>query len=392
MLDLELYLEYCEVEILDLSKLLNRQYFSNVISKELIDNRVFRPNSYLELYKKINKMIQNELNEKLTVYNAIPNSKLSEFLVNQFLKFKLSKSNVKVVEFQYPGFPNFNADFGKVKMYNFYKRKFIFFIQSISNPHHLFNRVKAYFFETLNHFFLKYKTHLIIAGNFYLDIEARKKKTDTKIIEGSSQEYSLHLRKKAASQSSRTLNDRIIFLDANDPYFYGDGEVEKASKLLTSDLWYPKLNIFFEQLEHDFDLPVVICGHPKTSFQSGNSVYGRREVVYGQTYEQVQRAEFTITRLSSAVAYPIIQEKPIIFLKSNEMFLKSFGRQYVKQIEMMAAILGQQVVNIDDSFNSIDFNLKIDPLKYDAYVKNYLTSRRDDIPNHLIVIKEIILT
>ena len=392
LLDLDSYLEYCEVKILDLSKLLNRQYYLNVTSKEVNNDRVFRPKSYLELYKEINKLLKNELNENLTLYNAIPNSKLSEFFFNQYLKLKLNKSNVKVVEFQYPGFPNLNADFDKVKLSNCIVKKFIFFIQSISNLYHLFNRVNAYFFESMNNFFPKYKTHLFIAGSFYLDLESRKNKTDTKVIEGSTHEYSLHLRKKNVIRSKGMIKDRIIFLDANDPFCYGDGEIEKASKLLTSELWYPKLNIFFEHLEHVFDLPVVICGHPKTSFQSGNSVFGRREVVYGQAYEQVQRAEFAITRLSSAVAYPIIHEKPIIFLKSNEMYSKSFGKQYASQIEKMATILGQQVVNIDDSYNSIDFNLKIDPSKYTSYVENYLTSRKDSIPNHLTVINEIILT
>ena len=178
-----------------------------------------------------------------------------------------------------------------------------------------------------------------------------------------------------------------VRLDGAGPMFGSDDLNIGKKTYLTSDIWYPSLVSFLQRIEKETDTTIDIAAHPKTSYESNPSCFGRRNVFYGKTLELVRDSDFVITRQSTAISYAIIFKKPVIFIYSNQLKKDKLSMEGVNK---MSETLGTIPINIDSNFDDISGYLKINKYCYDAYKKNYLTSNDIRRTNAQILLEDIL--
>jgi hypothetical protein len=163
-----------------------------------------------------------------------------------------------------------------------------------------------------------------------------------------------------------TNTDYCVYLDDNLAY---DTDFKLVNvKTVEPISYFSSMRNFFDLIEDNFNLKVVIAAHPKAQYQ-GNE-FGHREILKGKTNDLVMGCRFAIAHYSTSVSYPVIFKKPIIFIYTSDMKPMS----YFKAIRNFATVLNQPLFNID-SIRSGDLALKdVDIDKYEEYQLKYLTS------------------
>ncbi len=137
----------------------------------------------------------------------------------------------------------------------------------------------------------------------------------------------------------------IVFLDQNLP-FHGDFAIQKRWVPATAERYFPALRRFFDRLEQDMGLPVVIAAHPRAGYAqagySGPDYFGGRTLVSGQTLPLIFDSALVLTHYSTAVNFAVMARKPLLLLASDEI-----ERSEGHIIRSMGGHLGAPIVNID---------------------------------------------
>lgn len=162
-----------------------------------------------------------------------------------------------------------------------------------------------------------------------------------------------------------------VFLDIYLPY-HADAKVVGWSSV-KPDAYYASLNQFFALLEKKYNIEIVIAAHPRADYRTLNPFNGRR-IFHGRTPELVKDADFVISHSSTSQSYAILNQKPIVFIYTNEM-LSVYRYTYMNEIYDAARHLNAAIYNIDEISNSEQITIKAaDPECYESYKYNYLTS------------------
>lgn len=162
-----------------------------------------------------------------------------------------------------------------------------------------------------------------------------------------------------------------VFLDLNLP-FQSDLSITQE-KYLEPSSYYNSLNNFFERIESHFSVKVIIAAHYKSDL--AKNFFGSRICIQGYTGELVKDSLFVISHHSSSISFPILFNKPIIFIYTNEMKKIYFYSRY-KWISQIAKYLGNKAINIDMNFDlSSITKFWHNSNKYAKYKANYLTSK-----------------
>ena len=137
----------------------------------------------------------------------------------------------------------------------------------------------------------------------------------------------------------------IVFLDQNLP-FHGDFAIQKRRVPATEERYFPALRRFFDRLEQNTGLPVVIAAHPRARYSqagySGPDYFGGRRLISGQTLPLIFDSALALTHYSTAVNFAVMAQKPLLLLSSDEI-----ERSEGHIIRSMGAHLGAPIVNID---------------------------------------------
>jgi hypothetical protein len=143
-------------------------------------------------------------------------------------------------------------------------------------------------------------------------------------------------------------------------------------KNVNPTIYYSELNNYFEFIESKYNLKVVIAAHPKAIGYKINNPFLGRQIIFEKTCELVKDSNFVLTHHSTAISYPILFNKPIIFLNSCEL------EQKMPDLYDLTIYLGDylncEVVNFDELNDTNDLNLVIDISKYNNYINKYLSS------------------
>jgi hypothetical protein len=143
-------------------------------------------------------------------------------------------------------------------------------------------------------------------------------------------------------------------------------------KKINPTIYYSELNKYFEFIEERYNLKVVIAAHPKAiSYNTDNPFLGRH-IIFGETTKLVKHAKFVLTHHSTAISYPILFKKPIVFLNSTQL------KKAMPELHYLTIFLGNylncDVINYDEFDFHNELNLIIDNDKYKKYKFKYLTS------------------
>lgn len=215
----------------------------------------------------------------------------------------------------------------------------------------------------------------IIAGgkysiNFSLTFDFKFK--SPKIIWTHALDYDIYLEsKKNICKSDEFPKSFIVFLDQYFP-FHTDYYIMTDSILINPETYYSKICSFFDYLENKFQIPVVIAAHPRAEYEKHPNYYKGRRVVKNKTNDLVKRSEFIVAHSSTAINFPVIYIKPVIFIKTNELE----ECYYIgPDIEAMSKCFNKIPINIDNiDFNMINFTteLTVDDKIYEQYKENYI--------------------
>jgi hypothetical protein len=158
---------------------------------------------------------------------------------------------------------------------------------------------------------------------------------------------------------------------------------------VTAKNYIPALNHFFDLIEKELKLKVVIAASPRADYIS-NPIFGARAVVSGKTLELVAESALVLFHSTTAISFATLFDKPILMIKTHEM---SRALGYANFLNNMAASLHLQPLCIDDSDEIKNFNFSAFetwPRNYDNYKYKYvMTENTDDKTTWEILLETI---
>jgi len=205
-------------------------------------------------------------------------------------------------------------------------------------------------------------------------------------------DYNYYLHKLKDKTNTRLIKDKyIVLIDAPGPLFIADGlTLGMRASRLTAKIFFPAINNLFKIIEKQFDIKIIIAGHPHSKHDQFPKYFDKREVIYNKTGELIKHSEFVITRGSTAINFAIIYNKPILFYTTKECEM----HQDIKDgILSYTSCFNKFPINIDklNSNHSIRDELNIDPLLYKNYFINYIKTPNTPEENSWLLFKNKLL-
>ncbi len=109
-------------------------------------------------------------------------------------------------------------------------------------------------------------------------------------------------------------HEYILFLDEYLP-LHPDTALFKIKNVKPED-YYPELNNYFDRVEKQFSLPIVIAAHPKANRYKEEDFFNGRKVIFGKTAELSKHSNFVIAHDTTSINYPIAFQKKLHFITS----------------------------------------------------------------------------
>jgi hypothetical protein len=165
--------------------------------------------------------------------------------------------------------------------------------------------------------------------------------------------------------------DICVFIDQNEPR-HSDWVLHGITRNdLPEEDWYVSALLrCFEVIEAETGLKVVVLPHPRASYPPG--YFGRYEVRDGDTMMAVAKARLVVSHYSTALAFPVIFNKPVVLLTA-EVFRKRMAGRSERQILAFAEELGATTMSMDspDAISLRNWEI-LDGKKYANYRSNYI--------------------
>ena len=392
-LELGAFKLHCNIEVWDLSAFLTPSFSNAYASDRLNVNDVIvikTLNEFKQSLKQLNALIPET---NLCVFNAIPSQSLRDLVSHFLIKCYLKKPNVVILKAYYSGIPTHFYKHGEglasdLSLSARINRLF----KTSTSINEITKRVGSLLFNKLAEFIPSTATHLLVAGEHYLQV-AKSNKTvsqSAKFVNFHCQDYSNYLlRRELVLNQNNTVKDYAVLLDAPGPMFTSDYTLLKRKVFLTTEVWYPALTSFFDKLEADTGVSVKIAGHYKAKHPAKAPCFGNREVYYNETKDLVLNAKFVITRSSAATSYAVMFHKPVIFIYSDQLKQDDLA---MYDILGMAHMLGTKALNINEYPEKIDNFLEVNEKRYDEYRDACLTSAPASLkPNVQTILEDIMM-
>jgi hypothetical protein len=173
-------------------------------------------------------------------------------------------------------------------------------------------------------------------------------------------EYLEHLHKKGAQENF------AVFVDLGGPKFPWDHlNPNRSGGDITSEKYYPSLCRFFDYVERELELEVIIAAHPKSNHVDHPEYFGRRRTFYDQTLHLIQKSKLVISMASTALSYVVLEKKPLLFfttVESEACLTRS------KHLRTVGLSLGTNLINIDEEPYSINWEKEL-PVNEAMYLK-----------------------
>ena len=266
------------------------------------------------------------------------------------------------------------------------KFEFNYFIHSLykhmKNPKILIYNLKKHLYTFIYCKFYKKNNFLFVCNkNFKRKIIEK----ESIVINANSFDYTLALKNMNNGSKTSNKSKYALFLEAPTPLYQGDelifnGENEGHTK----EKWFPSLNRFFDELENNLKLKIIIAPHPKVKHKARPPYYGGREISEISLGESAYNADLIITQMSTGVSFGVIYNKPILLITSNELIA---NKSFLRKQECFSRELGTIIKNIDEKIDLEDIKqiLSFDKSKYESYFQNYLTARNDKKRNYQVI-------
>lgn len=180
---------------------------------------------------------------------------------------------------------------------------------------------------------------------------------------------------RVRSQERRIVRGRyVVFLDTNLAY-HSDLKINDMVPV-NPVAYHQALNRFFELLEAEYKIKVVIAAHPTSNY--ADETFQGREVYRLKTAELVRDADFAITHHSASIGYAVLNLKPLIFIYTNEM-LSLYKETVMRTMQAMSSYLESTIYNIDKITHGKQIAVKdVNVNRYENYKYEFLTSHESE--------------
>ncbi len=160
-----------------------------------------------------------------------------------------------------------------------------------------------------------------------------------------------------------------VFLDGND-FYHLDFRYMKEPVPAWMDTYFSELRRFFDSLEREIAVRVVIAAHPLAQYTPEQKAqFGGREVIQGRTADLVKRCKFAILHGSTAVNFAVLFEKPLLFITDQNYERYVMG----PYIEAIAKELGKRPIYLDSPLPADwEKELQVDRIAYRSYRRSYI--------------------
>jgi hypothetical protein len=189
----------------------------------------------------------------------------------------------------------------------------------------------------------------------------------TVFIENHCFDYEIFLREK---DSVSSVLQQAVFIDQYMPY-HRDFMNITHSQPLDADLYYSTMRDFFDRIELELGLKVVIAAHPRTDCHDHQKGFGEREIRYGDLAQLVAKSKLVLGHSSTGVSFAVTYRKPVMVLVTRPLYHREIYAKYI--YHAYADALGSPLLFIDGPDKvSLSDPYYIDEKKYDQYVSRFL--------------------
>ena len=329
-----------DVLIFDLSKLL----FSLNNTKKYED-LVTPISSYIDLEKKINEIKFDSV--------FIPFFGISSKTIR--VTYMLSRLNATTVEYNTNIIP---ITFQSISFINKLKIN----IKSLT-PSSLISKLNYIYITRLKS--LRAPDYAILGGSK----SDRFSEENTKKIWTHTLDYDIFL--EVDQQLERIVDEKYcVYLDDYIPYHPDNKKVglENTFKNI-ADSYYSKMNSFFDYIEKMYNLKIVIAAHPRAEYNKIGNVWQGREIYYNKSICLIKYADFCMMHASTSINFPVLYNKPIIFLTLDEL-----NPLYGFIIDGFSRAVGAKKLFIENRLKKQEFDLKleVDIQMYENYKESYI--------------------
>jgi hypothetical protein len=180
---------------------------------------------------------------------------------------------------------------------------------------------------------------------------------ETILLKSHTLDYNLFINLK--SEKSIEQDEKYaVFLDEGSPY-HPDTIGEATS--ISPECYYPILNSFFDYIEFDMGIKVIISPHPRSNYAKTGNPFNDRSIVSQPACSVVKNSEFVMAHSSTSVGFAVLHKRPILFLNS-----RTFHCYTRSNIDGIARFFRKKSVDISKP----DFVVKRDELVIEDKVYN----------------------
>jgi hypothetical protein len=161
-----------------------------------------------------------------------------------------------------------------------------------------------------------------------------------------------------------------VFIEPPGPMHPWD-ELIESTALWTIEEYYPSHCRFFDYVEQELKLKVVIAAHPKTNHTEYPEYFGKRHVIRNQLIPLIKKSKLIMTHNSTALVLVAVERKPALIL-TNVAFEKDMFCSRI--LKVTAAEFGKTPIDVDQLPYSIDWQRELiaDESIYSSYVQKYV--------------------
>ena len=161
-----------------------------------------------------------------------------------------------------------------------------------------------------------------------------------------------------------------VFIEPPGPMHPWD-ELVDGNALWTIEEYYPSHCRFFDYVEQELKLKVVIAAHPKTNHTDYPEYFGKRHVIRNQLLPLIKKSKFVMSHDSTALVLVALERKPVLLLTTD---VSEPDIPSSRALKVTAAKFGKTPIDADQLPYSIDWQkeLLVDESFYSSYVQQYV--------------------
>tara|TARA_B100000073_G_scaffold335095_1_gene328350 strand:- start:219 stop:1379 length:1161 start_codon:yes stop_codon:yes gene_type:complete len=194
----------------------------------------------------------------------------------------------------------------------------------------------------------------------------------TKILKIHASDYDFHLRDENSNQDIE--KDHIVYIDQaiyGAPDMYARGEKFD----IDIDKYFSDLRNFFDKIEDELKMDVVIASAPKINYSGKEYLFGKRKIVQGfNSRSIIASSSLVLIHYSTAINFAVIYKKPMMFITSDII------NKYKKPvIDSLSKYFFSKPININQNINDLhipEVNKNIYKKYFNDYIKGSSSSNK----------------